>query len=290
MTAELERLRRHYAEEVALVAGVTSPGLVEAFARVPRENFLGPGPWQIPVPESFASSGDSEYRATPDADPARICHNVLVAIDRDRGLNNGQPSALALWISALDIRPGDRVVHIGAGVGYYTAILAELCGPTGSVTAFEVDVRLAALAKQNLAPWSQVTVQTGNSSTIAPDSDAVFVNAGCTRPRAEWLDSLRPGGRLVLPLTAARSTPSGAIGVMMKLHRTDAALDVSFISMVAIFHCEGARDAEEESVVLQFLRSHMAPKPPVCILLRDPHSAGPKCLLHTGTYCLSAKS
>lgn len=286
--ADLESLRRHFAEEVALVAGIASPPLVEAFARVPRENFLGQGPWHIPVAERLDSAAEAAYRTTPDADPARVYHNVLVAIDRDRGLNNGQPSALASWVAALDIRPGDRIVHIGSGVGYYTAIMAELCGPKGSVTAFEVDADLAERARENLSPWPFVDVRLGDSSAIPRENDAVFVNAGCTHPRAEWLDSLKVGGRLILPLTAAKSSPSGAVGVMVKIRRSDAAFEVSFISMVAIYHCVGARDPEEEPTVLQFLRVHMSSKPPSCVLVRSAHPAGPSCLLHTGRYCLSA--
>ena len=60
------------------------------------------------------------YRVTTDADPRRLYHNVLVAIDPARKLNNGQPTAVITWLDALDPRPGDRVVHVGAGVGYYS--------------------------------------------------------------------------------------------------------------------------------------------------------------------------
>jgi protein-L-isoaspartate(D-aspartate) O-methyltransferase len=48
-----------------------------------------------------------------------------VAIDAARCLNNGQPSALARWIDAFDLCTGDRVLHVGCGVGYYTPILPD---------------------------------------------------------------------------------------------------------------------------------------------------------------------
>jgi protein-L-isoaspartate(D-aspartate) O-methyltransferase len=81
----IEEARRWYAEEIRAVAHLTSDAVVEAFARVPRETFLGAGPWQI------ARSFDQppHYRATSDADPRHIYHNVLIAIDPARQLHNG---------------------------------------------------------------------------------------------------------------------------------------------------------------------------------------------------------
>ena len=128
---DLDTQRQFYAEEIRAVANLQSEVLVQAFAKVPREYFLGPGPWQIVVP---SEPGSFSYRTTDDADPRHLYHNVLVAIDAERRLNNGQPSGLALWSDALDLQKGDRVVHIGCATGYYTAILAEVilgqCGLT----------------------------------------------------------------------------------------------------------------------------------------------------------------
>jgi len=85
--------RRFYAEELRVVADLRSEALVQAFATVPREAFLGPGPWQIcSVKQGI---GAPEYRPTPDANPERVYHNVAIAIDTARQLHNGQPSALA---------------------------------------------------------------------------------------------------------------------------------------------------------------------------------------------------
>jgi len=90
----LDQARRAFAEELEAVAHLETPELVDAFARVPREAFLGAGPWQI----GRALDLDRPYRTTIDADPRRIYHDVLVAIDPVRQLNNGQPSSLARWI------------------------------------------------------------------------------------------------------------------------------------------------------------------------------------------------
>src|SRR5262249_10938004 len=96
---QLPLYQRFYAEELRAVAELRSEVLVQAFATVPREAFLGPGPWQI-----FSlkhGMGAPEYRPTPDANPEHVHHNVVVAIDTARKLNNGQPSALAPAMEAL---------------------------------------------------------------------------------------------------------------------------------------------------------------------------------------------
>lgn len=102
--SEADTLRERYAEEFAYTAHLTSSAVIRAFARVPRERYLGPGPWRIY--QTYARC----YWTTPDADPKHLYHDdVLVAIDEMRLLNNGQPSFLAFLIEALELREGDEV-------------------------------------------------------------------------------------------------------------------------------------------------------------------------------------
>jgi protein-L-isoaspartate(D-aspartate) O-methyltransferase len=99
-------------------------------------------------------------------------------------------------------QPGEHVVHVGAGVGYYTAILAELVGATGRVTAIEFDGELAARATANFAQTPHVHVVHGDGTRIVFEPvDIIYVDAGATRPADAWLDRLKEGGRLILPLT-----------------------------------------------------------------------------------------
>src|ERR1041384_5380306 len=102
-TAAVDEIRRAFAEEVRAVGHLESSALADAFARVPRERFLGPGPWQIVRP----LDREQPYRATADDDARHIYHDVAVALDPARELNNGQPSALAMWLQALALAPGD---------------------------------------------------------------------------------------------------------------------------------------------------------------------------------------
>src|SRR3984893_8205664 len=85
----------------------------------------------------------------------------------------------------------------------YTAILAELVGATGRVTAIEFDGELAARAMANLAQAPHVRVVHGDGTRVLlKPGDVIYVNAGATRPTDIWLDRLKEGGRLILPLTA----------------------------------------------------------------------------------------
>ena len=137
----MERLEAHRAFFASLItaqAGVPNGRLSEAFAATPRERFLGPGPWKI-----FAGGG---YITTPTDDPAFLYQDVTVALSEAGKINNGQPVLHAVGLSALNPQPGEMAVHIGAGTGYYTAVLARLVGPDGKVFAYEIEPALAELA------------------------------------------------------------------------------------------------------------------------------------------------
>jgi len=62
----------------------------------------------------------------------------------------------ARCLAACNPKRGDSVLHIGAGTGYYTAILAELACPEGEITAYEIATDLADLARRNLSRLKQV--------------------------------------------------------------------------------------------------------------------------------------
>jgi protein-L-isoaspartate(D-aspartate) O-methyltransferase len=278
---DLEQIRRAYAERLRLSARLKSPALVDALARVPRERFLGPGPWQIVHPSTPPAG--FKYTTTPDANPKHVYADVLVAIDVGRGLNNGQPSGLASWIDALQLRSGERVIHIGCGTGYYTAILAEIVGPTGRVIAVDVDMQFAHRARMNLAGYSHVDVWYGDDVPFEPDSaDAVFVNAGATHPLPAWLDVLALGGRLLIPLTA--TGPDGfSTGGMFLLVRTRAGFAARCVSGVAISPCIGMRNSD---LNLELWRRRGTERQ-VHSFRRDGHEPDNTCWLHTPNGCFS---
>ena len=282
----LEDCRRFYAEEIRLVANLKSAPLVEALAHVPREKFLGAPPWQILSPEAVAAlaAGGSTYVTT--SDPRDLYHNVLVAIDAARHLNNGQPSGLLRWIDALDLNPGDRIYHVGCGVGYYTAILAEAVGPSGTVVASEVDPELAARSRENLASYPNVTVHAGDGATIDPGTcDAILINAGVTHPEPRWLDRLAENGRLAVPITMGMGKPGFGVGVFVAIVREQSGFSARVLSQVAIYHCASLRDPEIEKLVAGALKNPALAK--IHSLRRDQHELEETCVLHGKSSCLS---
>ena len=165
MADRLAKRRRAYAAEITRRAGVSDPRIEAAFAAVPREDFAGPPPWRI-------GSGGFFGLASSD-DPSRLYEDVLVAIDVERGINNGQPSLHAQSLDALGLKDGETVVQIGAGAGYYTAIVAELVGTKGRVIAYEIAPDIAARAAANLARYPQVEVRARSGTADLPQADAI---------------------------------------------------------------------------------------------------------------------
>ena len=161
-------------------AQLKSDALMRAFAQVPREAFLGP-----------AHGG---YWVRTD-NPVHLYNDVLAAIDPTRSLMNGLPSFIARSIDALGLSAGERVVHVGCGTGYYSAVLANVVGDCGNVIALEIEPELAGRSRDNLTYLPQVQVVCANGSSYDPGPvDAIFINAGATHPCDVWLDSLRSGG------------------------------------------------------------------------------------------------
>lgn len=275
--------RQAYAEELRKLRGLRSERLVRAFATVPRDHYLGPGPWRVLVPGTRVTG----YRDTASDDPRHLNHNILVAIDESRLLNNGEPAGLAFWFDALDLREGERAVHLGCGVGYYSAILAEVVGPSGRLLAIDVDPDLAARARENLARYRHVQTLHGDGGDLAPDSaDAIFVNAGATHPLPVWLDALADGGRLIFPLTVSNDASVIGFGQMLRVERRGRNdLEAHFLSPVGIYPCSGARSAEAN----ERLRGAFScgGEAEVARLREDAHAADDDCWLHADEFCLS---
>ncbi|WP_309086645.1 SAM-dependent methyltransferase [Chelativorans sp.] len=140
---ELEIIRAAFARQMVAVAGVAENAALEAaFRAVRREDFLGSKPWAI-------IDFEKGRRPLPSNDPVYAYQDVVIVLSGERGVNNGSPSLHARMLTALAPEPGQTVVHLGAGTGYYSAILSHLVGPTGKVIAVEIDPRLARKRKPN---------------------------------------------------------------------------------------------------------------------------------------------
>jgi protein-L-isoaspartate(D-aspartate) O-methyltransferase len=230
----LEAHRAFFARLMAARAGVAADGpLAEAFRTTPRERFVGGPPWRILARHGFVE--------TPANDPAFLYQDVVVSLGVN-GLNNGEPSLHAMCIATMRPQPGDAVVHVGAGTGYYTTILAKLVGEAGRVDAYEIERELARRAAENLAalPQVQLHARSGAEAPL-PECDLLYVNAGATAPVAVWLDALKPGGRLLFPLTA-----EDGMGAMLLITRGEGAVwPARFLFQAQFVGCIGAQEEQE---------------------------------------------
>ncbi|TCR91039.1 protein-L-isoaspartate O-methyltransferase [Rhizobium sp. BK376] len=231
--ATLDEIRHFYARLMAAASKSADPRLERIFEIVPREAFLPPGPWHIMV--------GSQYFETPSADPIYLYQNALVALDVGKGINNGEPFLHAAWIGAVAPQSGETVTHIGAGAGYYTALLSMLVLPNGHVYGFEREDGLANRARDNLVPFEGVDIiQADATIQPLPPSDVIYVNAGVARPPLSWLKALRPGGRMIFPWR-----PADDIGLAMLVTRTDAGFRAKPLMPSWFIPCVGASSTDE---------------------------------------------
>lgn len=279
MSGPLAIARRAYAEELRFTARLRSSAVIEALATVPRERFVGPGPWRIKSSWHLA-----EYWTTDDADPRAVYHDVLIALDEARGINNGLPALWAFLFDRIGIERGEQVLHLGCGTGYYTALMAELVGPTGRISALELDPILAEKARTNLAGWPQVEVENGDGASLSFEPrDVVVASAGATHPLLSWLDALKPEGRLLFPLTGM-----GRWGGMVLVRRDTRASEsyaTHFLCPVGFIDFSGARDADIGQRLDMALAANRGGS--VRSLRRDRHDEDSSCWLHGEGWCLS---
>lgn len=283
-------VRRAFAREIAEVSGVSDPRIEAAFAQVPREAFLGEGPW-LTLPD------ETGYGSTPSADPAHIYKDVAVAIDAARMLNNGSPSLLASWIGSLELSEGDTVAHLGCATGYYSAILAEVVGPTGRVISVELDPELYERARRALKPWRQIELRNEDALDEPREPvDAILVHAGVTHPAPRWLAAVGIGGRIGLAITAMRPPTRirrivrNHAGRVLVLRREALGWSARFTERVGVQALLGGRDR----ALQQILEAAMNGPDPGGVSVRslrlDEHEPTEACWAHGPGYCLSTSS
>lgn len=160
-----------------------NPVLDDVFQKVPRANFLPPdlaedASLDMPLPIGF-------------------------------GQSNSQPSTVYQMLEWLDVRPGDKILDVGSGSGWTTALLATLTGPLGRVIAVEKLPELVTFGRENV---EQLGIANASFYKAKEDVcgwperapyDRILVSAAAEALPPELLRQLRPGGRMVVPVQDA---------------------------------------------------------------------------------------
>jgi protein-L-isoaspartate(D-aspartate) O-methyltransferase len=153
---------------------------VQAMAAIPRHDFL---------------PADQRAHGRRDA-PLPIGH----------GQTNSQPTTVRHMLELLDVQAGDRILDLGSGSGWTTALLAWLTGPTGWVVGVERVAQLVTFGAENLArarmPWAQIrnAVPGRLGLQAAAPFDRILVSAQAASLPAELVTQLTPEGVLVIPV------------------------------------------------------------------------------------------
>jgi protein-L-isoaspartate(D-aspartate) O-methyltransferase len=156
--------------------GISDARVLEAIRRLDRSDF---------VPEAMRSAAGQDS-------PLPIGHGQTIS----------QPYVVAFMTQALNLQPGERVLEIGTGSGYQTAVLARLCGEVYTV---EVVAELAGPARERLTRlgFQNIHYRVGDGTAGWPEAapfDAIIGTAAPERLPPALYQQLRPGGRLVLPV------------------------------------------------------------------------------------------
>ncbi len=161
--------------------GISDLRVLDAMLRVPRHEFVAP------------TSRSEAYEDHP--------------LPIGDGQTISQPYVVALMLESLQLTPHDKVLEVGTGSGYVTALLAELAAPVFSI---ERHPALAAGARSILAAlgYSNVHVITGDGTLGLPAAapfDAILVSAAAPDLPSALLTQLREAGRMIIPVGSADS-------------------------------------------------------------------------------------
>ena len=184
----------------ALIDALVSRGVIKdpqveaAFRAIPRHLFLP----DMPFAEAYRN----------EAIPTKL-------VDGEAVSSSSQPEMMAIMLEQLALEPGLRVLEIGAGTGYNAALMAHVVGETGAVVTMDFDADLVDGARSHLAAagLDRVRVVLGDGGLGHPDGapyDRIILTVGAWDIAPAWGQQLRPGGRLVLPLTVGASQKSVA--------------------------------------------------------------------------------
>lgn len=155
-----------------------------------------------PIDEVLHTVHRRDFLAQHEQDVADLDTALPIA----GGQTNSQPSTVAAMLRLLEVRPGDRVLDVGAGSGWSTALLSRLVGPDGVVLGVERVAELIEPARRAVRPYAvgRTEIRLARSGVLGAPEQAPFqrilVSAEADEVPRQLLDQLADGGVLVLPV------------------------------------------------------------------------------------------
>lgn len=125
------------------------------------------------------------------------------------GQTNSQPRTVEAMLRLLEVRPGDRVLDVGSGSGWTTALLAHLTGPAGEVVGVELEPDLVAFGSDNLGrtdqPWARIEQAEPGvlGHPAGAPYDRILVSAEADELPGALVEQLAPTGRMVVPVAGS---------------------------------------------------------------------------------------
>ncbi|NIY68065.1 methyltransferase, FxLD system [Streptomyces malaysiensis] len=182
--ADAERLRNALVDKIRESGYARTSAVETALRTVPRHLFVP----DAPLEDAYANS------------PVNIKYDT----DGTSISCASQPGVVALMLDQLEVRPGDRILELGAGTGYNAALLAYLTGEAGHVTTIDVDNDLVEGAREHLAAagFTNVEALTRDGALGHAEGapyDRIIATVGAHGVPHAWMQQLAPGGRLLVP-------------------------------------------------------------------------------------------
>jgi protein-L-isoaspartate(D-aspartate) O-methyltransferase len=192
---EIHSYQRQLVKSLKASHCITTGQVEKAFLRVPRHLFL------------------------PGEALEKVYSDVAIVVRRGAEgqwtSSSSQPAIMAIMLEQLDMRPGQRVLEIGAGTGFNAALIAAIVGRKGRVTTVDIQPDLVAEAQRRLdeAGFGHVRAAAGDGGYGYPDGapyDRIILSVSSAAVAPAWREQLVEGGRLVLPLALPGGQKSAA--------------------------------------------------------------------------------
>ena len=214
--SDFATLRERMVEQQIAARGLRDPGLLAAFRSVPREEFVS------------ATYADQAYQDSP--------------LPIESGQTISQPYIVALTIDAAGIKPGDKVLEVGAGSGYAAAVIGRIADEVTAVERHQILVEMARNRLLRLG-YHNIKIVEGDGTLGWPEEapfDAIVAAASGSHVPHSWIAQLKPGGRIVMPI----GEPHGAQSLVKVTKEDDGTLrreDLGGVRFVPLIGAEGFR-------------------------------------------------